>query len=186
MLGPVSRLLSALAQVPVAAHAGAALVLAGCLVAVLRARGRLGPRRAQRAGEGSGADGGEVARVLQSRGLASDEALRGMSPRERQFLLEHAAPALGPRAVLRTPGAGPAIVRTRPTPTSRTPALTPSPATPPRRVHCPACGAAFSGGVAAPIVAPCPRCGRRVSAHLEGARLVVTVEDDSGRPRRRS
>jgi hypothetical protein len=186
MLGPASRL-SLLGDVPVAAHAATALVLVGCLVAVLRARARLGRRRARRAGEGLGADGGEVSRALQARGLARGDALRDMSPRERQFLLEHAAPALGPRAVLRTPATGPAIVRTRPTPTARTPASAPSlGAPPPKRVHCPACGAAFGGSVAAPVLAPCPRCGRRVSAHVEGARLVVTVEDDSGRPRRKS
>lgn len=186
MLGPASRL-SLLAEVPVAAHAATALVLVGCLVAVLRARARLGGRRTRRAAEGVGADGREVSRMLQARGLAGGDALRDMSPREQQFLLEHAAPALGPRAVLRTPGAGPAIVRTRPTPTSRPSAsVPPLAAPPPKRVHCPACGAAFGGSVVAPVVAPCPRCGRRVSAHVEGARLVVTVEDDTGRPRRKS
>jgi len=185
MLGPMSRL-SLLTQVPVAAHAATALVLVGCLVAVLRARARLGGRRTRRTGEALGGDGAEVSRVLRARGLAGGNALRDMSPRERQFLLEHAAPALGRRAVLRTPGAGPAIVRSRPTPTSRTPASAPSLASPPpKRVHCPACGAAFGGSVVAPVVAPCPRCGRRVSAHVEGARLVVTVEDDTGRPRRK-
>ena len=190
MEAPVSRL-TPLFELPLAAHAATAIVLVGCLVAVARARAHLGARRGggpRRVIGGEPRDGGEVARVLEARGLASPEALRGMSARERQFLLEQAAPAMGPRSVLRTPSSGPAVVRSpRATPASRTPSLTiTSAGAPPlRRVHCPACGAAFGPGATAPVVAPCPRCGRRVSAHLEGSRLVVTVEDDSGRPRRR-
>jgi len=181
--------LALLLQVPAAAHAATAVVLVGCLVVVLRARGRLRRGAAGARAEGGVAgDAAGVARVLEARGLASAEALRGMSAREQRFLLDQATPAMGSRAILRTPAFGPAIVRSpRPTPGSRgATSGAPAGAKAPRRVHCPACGAAFGPGVTAPVVAPCPRCGRRVSAHVEGARLVVTVEDDSGRGPRRS
>jgi hypothetical protein len=109
-----------------------------------------------------------VPRVLEARGLASESAVAEMNAREQLFLFEEATSALGPRGVARS-GRG----------TPVTPLAVQSPrAAALETLHCPLCAAALAtGGSAAYYVGACSRCGRRISARVDGARLVVTVDE---------
>jgi hypothetical protein len=155
------------------------LVLAAAVVVMARVRRSLRPPAASggvRRGPLRVERGSVLPRVLEARGLATAAEIGSMSAREQEFLLEHGGGMLGRGGALRvaaqrrTPPAHAAVAHTAAVRTTAP-------------LHCPACGAAFGHRGDAPyLVAPCPRCGRRVSAHREGGRLVVTVEaEERGR-----
>lgn len=109
-----------------------------------------------------------VPRVLEARGLASEGDVAEMNPREQLFLFEEATSALGPRGVVRAERGTPVTPLVAQAP--RASALT--------TLRCPLCTAALvSGAAAAYFVGACPGCGRRISARLDGLRLVVTVDE---------
>ena len=112
-----------------------------------------------------------VPKVLEARGLASESDVAEMNTREQLFLFEEASSALGPRGVVRA-GRG----------TPVTPLVAQSPrAAALATLRCPLCTASLAtGGSAAYFVGACPGCGRRISARMDGALLVVTV-DEAGR-----
>jgi hypothetical protein len=162
-----------MAVAPVIAHGGVVLLLAGMAVVIARVRRALFPparRSGKRTPHLRAERGGSVARVLEARGLASAREIESMSAREQEFLLAQASTLLGRGVTLRpanlraTPPSGQAVAR----------AAAPREHLP---LHCPACGAALGPrrGMTL-LVAPCPRCGRRVSVHRTGARAVVSVD----------
>jgi hypothetical protein len=161
------------AVVPLLAHGGVVLVLAGMALVIARVRRALFPpadRSGKRAPRLRAERGGAVPRVLEGRGLASAEAIRSMSAREQEFLLEHASTLLGRGGALRAASA-------RPTPPAGQAVARDAAARERLPVHCPACGAALGPRRgAALLLAPCPRCGRRVSVQYSGGRVVVSVD----------
>lgn len=154
----------------------AALIAFAVLIGVLLAVSLRRVARSRRDGggeEGSAAArrtgaGDAVPRVLEARGIASADTVRDMSDREQLFLFEHSTTALGARGTLRPDRATPAA-----------PAAAQAPhAVPPATLRCPLCTASLAtGGTAAYFLGGCPGCGRRISARMDGARLVLTVDD---------
>ena len=113
-----------------------------------------------------------VFRVLQERKIASVEEIAAMSPRERQLLFDSVArmvtPLAGMPAVASASGAAAR-------PTLAGPSISASVV---GTLHCPACAAAIPAAAdASRVVAPCPGCGRRLSARRDGVRVSVTVDD---------
>jgi hypothetical protein len=169
---------------PVVLAGAVTITLAGLGLLLMRLRTTLRPRVSERraAGPGPLADSGVVPRVLEARGLATAAQIRRMTPREREFLLEQGSAVLGPGGLVRA--AGPRAAPAAAAPPVEDVYLEPQPLV----VHCPGCTASFGDRGDAPcFVAPCPGCRRRVSAHMDGQRLVVTVDvaatgDGPGRP----
>lgn len=125
-----------------------------------------------------------AAHSLVSQGIVSPEDFSGMSPRERRFLLETAAPHVDRGAAQgRARRPTPAV----PAPTSaRAPALTPTrlhlitPSRPPLglAVHCPGCGVPLDRDAIQKFgAATCMRCKRPVTAHMQRGRITVIVEE---------
>ena len=109
-----------------------------------------------------------VPKVLEARGLASESEVAEMNAREQLFLFEEATSALGPRGVARS-GRGTPV-----TPLAAQSARPAALAT----LRCPLCAASLAtGGSAIYFIGACTGCGRRVSARMDGARLVVTVDE---------
>jgi len=168
---------------PVVLAGAVTIMLAGLAVLLLRLRTALRPRVGGRRAAGARPlpDSSVVPRVLEARGLATAAQIRRMTPGEREFLLEHGSAVLGPGGLVRA-------VERRAAPAAAPPVQDVHLEPPPLVVHCPACTAAFGDRGDAPcFVAPCPGCRRRVSAHTDGRRLVVTVDiaatdEGSGRP----
>jgi hypothetical protein len=129
-----------------------------------------------------------AADMLVRQGLVSPDQLAGMTPRERAFLLATASRQLD--ATARSTGATPTVARPAAMVTpARMRAVTPSssprlhlitPSRPPLgvAVHCPACGAPLDRDALQRFGnAPCERCKRPVSAHLQKGRLTVIIEE---------
>lgn len=128
---------------------------------------------------------------LVRRGLVSAAEIERMSPRERDFLIAKAGPQLKAAANRNdstgrrlTPSASTVIDSA--TRVSRERSLTPprlhliTPSRPPlgMSVHCPGCGAPVDRDVIQRTgAAPCPRCKRSVSAHIQRGRITVIVEE---------
>jgi hypothetical protein len=154
----------------------AALIALAVLVGVLLAASlrRIVRRRPERADEAAAERavrvaraGDAVPRVLEARGVASADDVRDMNEREQLFLFEQSTTALGPRGAMRAGRATPAVAAAAQTPRH-----------PPATLRCPLCTALLGGGgAAAYFVGACPGCGRRLSARIDGARLVITVDE---------
>lgn len=140
---------------------------------------------------------GAAADMLMRRGIISAEQLSGMSEKERQFLLDTAAPKLGARGTRPTPPVGDPAVGRAPTPlVAASPRPTPTrlhlitPTRPPLglAVHCPGCGTILDRDALQRFgSATCERCKRQVSAHIQRGRITVIVEEttEEGEYRRR-
>jgi hypothetical protein len=117
-----------------------------------------------------------VFRVLQERKIATVEEIAAMSPRERQLLFDSVARTVTPLVAM------PAVGGSSTRPTSATAAVpaaaVPAAAAPVGALHCPACAAPIPAAAEDNrVVAPCPGCGRRLSARRDGVRVSVTVDD---------
>ena len=132
---------------------------------------------------------------LVRQGLVSAEDLAGMTPRERDFLIATAVPqvdAVGGRGRARqpTPPSGiarPASTSGKPTPaTPRLHLITPSRPPLGMAVHCPGCGIAVDRDALQRFGETCcPRCKRRVTAHIQRGRLTVIVDETPDETERR-
>ena len=127
-----------------------------------------------------------AADALVRQGLVSAADLARMTPRERVLLAAAGrrldAAADRKRAPQATPRSSDAVGAAA---TTRAPAATPrlhliTPSRPPLgiTVHCPGCGIALDREALQRIGSTtCPRCKRRISAHIQRGRLTVIVEE---------
>jgi hypothetical protein len=124
---------------------------------------------------GDGRDATVLGEVLKRRGLATDEQLAGMSPREVQMLFDTMTAKLPPAArTPASPSAETAVFSLNRPVQGRTAAI--------GRAFCPGCGTALDAGRDRPrFAAVCPGCGGQVTAQLLGVRLTLTVENGRGR-----